>query len=138
MVEQAILVGEIVNEMQALFNIFVAAMHGRDLDLLRVVRNPASHLADSAVERCREKQCQARSRRGGHDRFDILDEPHVEHAVGFVEDENFKPREVYLARFHVIDEPTRGGDENRRITRQQFHLFGIGHAAENCHSLQVA
>lgn len=27
--------------------------------------------------------------------------------------------------------------ENRRITRQQFHLFRIGHAAENCHSLQV-
>ena len=41
-------------------------------------------------------------------------EAHVEHAVGFVDDENFNAGEQQLAAFGEIEQPARRRDQTRR------------------------
>jgi hypothetical protein len=106
---------------------------GIDLDALRRAGHPLRHVAHRPVERRREQHRLARSRRRGNDPFDVFDETHVEHAVGFVENQHLQQREVDLARTHVVDQPARRRDQNLGVAPEKFHLLRIGHAAEDRH-----
>ena len=44
-------------------------------------------------------------------RADVVDEAHVEHAVGFVEHEDFDPREIDVALVHQVEQAAGRGDE---------------------------
>ena len=51
----------------------------------------------------------------GHHRedlADVADEAHVEHAIGFVEDENLDCREIDGTLLHVVEQAPRGRDQN--------------------------
>ena len=48
----------------------------------------------------------------GDDFADVVDETHVEHAVGFVEHEAFDAVEPKRIALHEIEQPARRGDEN--------------------------
>ena len=138
MIEQAILVRQIVDKMQALGDVFVLGGGASDADHQRLAGDAIGHLTDHAVQRGREQQGLARGRRGGDDVLDVVDEAHVEHAVGFVEHQHFELREINLAGFHVVDQAARRGHEDLRIACQQLHLFGIRHAAEDGDGLDEA
>jgi hypothetical protein len=79
----------------------------------------------------------ARSRGRRNDLFDVFDETHVQHAVGFVKDEYLQLRKVDLARVHMVDQATRRGDQDRRVAAEKFHLLRIRHAAEDGNSVHV-
>ena len=137
-VQQAILVRQIVDEVDALGDVFMLVRRTGDLDDQRVFRDAAGHVANHAVQRCREQHGLTAFWRRVHDFFDVVDETHVQHAVGFVQHQDFQLREVDLARIHVVDQTARGGDQNLRILGQQLHLFRVRHATQDRHSLDAA
>jgi len=58
-----------------------------------------------------------------------VDEAHVEHAVAFVEDEDFDLMSVTAALVHQIEQAARSRDENFDAMRERTHLAVDRHAA---------
>ena len=65
------------------------------------------------------------------DAADVVDEAHVEHAVGLVEHEPARLGEVDLAFPHQVGQPAGRGDENVDAGRHLAHLAGTRDAAEH-------
>jgi hypothetical protein len=83
-----------------------------DLDRGRSFRNCAESLRISS-EKVAEKSSVCRT--GGHERddpLDIRDEAHVEHAVGFIEDEDLHLAEVERLLPDEVEEASRRRDED--------------------------
>ena len=74
------------------------------------------------VARRREHQRLALARHGGDHLADVVDEAHVEHAIGLVEHQRLDAREVHGAPLEMIDEPARGGDEDVHAAPQRGDL----------------
>ena len=108
-----------------------------DLDAFRVLQQAAGQRADLAVDGGREQQRLTRSRRSGNDRFDVVDEAHVEHAVGFVEHEHLQLRQVNTAAFQVVEQTARRSNQDFRVLREQHQLLAIRDAAENADRAQT-
>ena len=70
-------------------------------------------------------------RQRAEDALDRGHEAHVEHAVGFVEDEDFDARQIDGAALHVIDEAARRGDDDVDAATQRVHLRTHADAAED-------
>jgi hypothetical protein len=137
-IEQTVLVGQIVGPVQALFDVFVTGGGARHFDATRVAHQTRGQLADGSTEGGREQQGLARLGRGFDNLFDVFDETHVKHAVGFVEHEDFKARKIDAAAAHVVQQATRGRDQNVDRLAQQAVLHRIRHATgacvcRNCH-----
>ena len=98
----------------ALLDRFGRGVAARDLDELRLVQELVGELLDLGGERRREQQ--VLPLRGGrhqrHDALDVGDEPHVEHAVGFVEHEDLDLRQVDAALLDVVEQAARRRDED--------------------------
>ena len=58
-----------------------------------------------------------------------MDEAHVEHAVGLVQDEALDPADIEQALPHQIPKAAGGGDQNVRAPLEGFDLGYLGHAA---------
>jgi hypothetical protein len=88
--------------------LFLAAAHGvdhlgdalhrgvarRDLDALRVLQQRVGQFADFVAEGGREKQALLVFGHQGQHLLHVMDEAHVEHAVGFVKHQNLHRGEV--------------------------------------------
>ncbi len=83
----------------------------------RVGRVGRRHLAGDAVERCGEEECLAHPRTAGNDAVDGRSKAHVEHAVGFVEDEHADLREAEGAALEQVLEPPGGCYDDVRARR---------------------
>jgi hypothetical protein len=84
--------------------------------------NSSASWLDAALERRREQQ---RLRDAGHARDHALDrrqEAHVEHAVGFVEDQQFDGVELGGAALDVVEQAARARDEDVDAAAQLFDL----------------
>lgn len=68
---------------------------------------------------------------GFDDALDGGEETHVEHAVGFVEDEAFEIAEVAVALAHEVDETAGGGDDDVGSVAQGLDLGAFADAAED-------
>jgi hypothetical protein len=69
--------------------------------------------------------------RGRCDVVDVVDEAHVEHAVGFVEHQHLDVLEHGLAGTEVVDQAAGGGDEDVQRAAQGLQLGRVGHAADD-------
>ena len=78
----------------------------------------------------REEQRLAREGQELADLLDVRDETHVEHAVGFVDDEDLHAVEQQLAALEVVEQAARRRDEDVHAARDLGVLFFIGHAAD--------
>ena len=58
-------------------------------------------------------------------------EPHVEHPVGFVEDEDFDVAEVDVTLLHQVDESTRRRDEDIDAATEGVGLWSLSNATED-------
>ena len=65
-----------------------------------------------------------------HDFADVVDETHIQHAVGFVEDDDFDFVEVDVFLFDVVKQPADGGDDDFAAGAQVGGLFVHVDAAE--------
>ena len=87
--------------------------------------------ADLARHRRGEEQVLAHLRQFGHKPPDGVDEAHVEHLVGLVEDENLDLVEAQIALVEMIDQPPGRRDDDVDAARQFLRLRTVGHAAEH-------
>ena len=65
------------------------------------------------------------------DAADVLDEAHVEHAIGFVEDEERHAAELHVAALDQVEQAAGRGDQDVDATRQGLDLAAVAHAADD-------
>ena len=61
---------------------------------------------------------------------DIVDEAHVEHAVGFVENEDFDVAETQRVALHEIEQAAGRGDQHFDAVHERAHLTSHRNAAD--------
>ena len=71
------------------------------------------------------------------DELDVGNEPHVEHPIGFVDDEEFAPCEQDLAPLEQVHQPARGGDQHVNAVIERFDLVAHLHAADQQSHLEI-
>jgi hypothetical protein len=103
-VQQRVLVAEVVGPVQALLDVGVGGGGAGHVDALRVAQQLARQVAGGAAEGGAEHHRLALGRRGRGDVVDVVDEAHVEHAVGFVEHQHLDVLQHRLAGAQVVDQ----------------------------------
>ena len=99
---------------------------GLDRDFLRLTQILAGDPAN-AVGHCGGKQCNLLVFRGvGENTLDVFLEAHVEHLVCFVQHEEAKIRDVQGTLFEVVDDTTRGADDDLRTAAKAGQLNAVG------------
>ena len=111
-----------IDQMNGLLDQFGRGVARRHRDLARRVEEPMRERADFLGKSCREEQILALGRQQGQDPADIANEPHIEHAIGFIEDENFNPRQVQGSLTDVVQQTTGRGDQNVQSFAQGVDL----------------
>ena len=102
----------------------------RGLHLLGTVHEILRQLADGRRESGGKQQGLALFGQKLHDGADVVDEAHVEHAVGFVEHHDFHFIQPDVFLLHVIQQPAHGGHHDFAAGAQVGGLFVHIHAAE--------
>jgi hypothetical protein len=72
------------------------------LDKLRTAQELLRQLQYFAGHRCREEERLADRRKRRQDPLHIGPEPHVEHAIGFIQHQHFDAAEVYRIVSHMV------------------------------------
>ncbi|MNS60168.1 hypothetical protein D3C72_931490 [compost metagenome] len=137
-IQQLHLVAGIVRVQQALRDVGVLFLGAGHLDTLRVAHHLRGQLGNRAVQRGREQQRLAVFRQAADDGFDVFNEAHVQHAVGFVQHQRVHGVQLDATRLQVIDQAAGGGDQHVNATRQGLQLGAVGHAAHNGGGAQVS
>ena len=83
----------------------------RDLDPRRVPQMAAREIGNLSGHRRREEQRLSVAREGGQDAGELGLEPHVQHPVRLVEDQELDVAEGDVPGLEVVDEPPGGGDD---------------------------
>lgn len=139
---QSLVIGHLV---EALANLAVVVALF-EFHLLRIPQDLPAQLCDPVWVGRREQQRLPFRRTLAHDRRDVVEEPHVEHPVRFVEHERLQRAEREIAAFEMVhDAPRRTDDDMRAVLeacrlrthwraaaeRQHFHVFlGAREAAD--------
>ena len=127
--EQPALPG-LVDEQNALIDLVDGLGGWRDGDADGVAQELGHKRLDLARHGRREEQRLALRRQLGDDRADVVDEAHVEHAVGFVEHEDLDAIEMDRAVSHQIEKPAGRGDEHVDAARECANLTAHRNAAD--------
>ena len=90
------------------------------------VRNPL----DLGGHRGREEQRLTGKGRHLEDAFDIGDEPHIQHPVGFVHDHDLHVGQDQLAALKMVDQTAGRGDQNVNALVDQLVLLSERHTAD--------
>ena len=124
----------------ALLDTLDRGVRRRDFDAFRVVQQLAGQGGDVVGERCREQQVLTFGRQAGEDLFHVMDKAHVEHAVGFVQHEDFHVGQVDAALAAQVEQTTWAGDQHVHTTGHGLNLWVHADAAEDAGAdeLQVA
>ena len=108
---------------QLLFDIDVGSRWTRHLDIFRVRQELVRKLFDRRRHRCRKQQRLAVGRQFGADMFDVGNETHVEHAIGFVDHQQFASVQQYVAAFEQIHQSARCRDQHVDAFFQRLYLI---------------
>ena len=100
------------------------------LDLDRIAQDAAGQPHDLGQHGRREEQGLALLRQGCDHFADIVDEAHVEHAVGLVEDEHLEAIEPHQGLAHQVEQAPRRGDQDVDAARASEHLLSLADPAE--------
>ena len=88
------------------------------LDAHRIVQEGVGDALDFRRHGRREEQCLPRERHQLADALDVGDEAHVEHAVGFVDDEQFAAGEQQLAALGMVEQAAGRRDQHIDAAQQ--------------------
>ncbi len=116
---------------------FHGRVAARDLDRLRIVQQAVGQRLDVVREGGREQQVLAPQRQQGQHLADVVDEAHVQHAVGFVQDQDLDLRQVDRALARVVQQAARGRDQDVDAVLEQLDLRIDADAAEDHGRVQV-
>ncbi|CAB3722382.1 hypothetical protein LMG3441_03947 [Achromobacter kerstersii] len=107
-----------------------------DRDFARVVQDAARQRADFVRERGREQQVLALLGQQRENLADVADEAHVQHAVGFVQHQDFHARQVNRLLAAVVQQTAGGGHQDVQRLAQRGDLGVDVDAAEHHHGRQ--
>ena len=105
----------------------------RDLDGHRVAQQAVGQFADLVAESGREQQGLLLLGHQGQHFLDVMDEAHVQHAVGFVQDQHLHLRQVQRTLLRVVQQAAGGGHQNVHAAAQLVNLRAHANAAEHHH-----
>jgi len=91
-----------------------------DIDLRGVMQDLAGKVPDLRRHGCGEKEVLALGRQIGDDLHDIVEKAHIEHPVGFVEDEVLQARQLNITHIEVGDHPARSTDDDFGAARERL------------------
>ena len=103
----------------------------RDGYFLRLGEDGVGQLHDFGRHGRREEERLAAGRELGNDLAHVVDEAHVEHAVGFIEDENFDVGQGDEALLHEVEQAAGRGYEDVNAFSQRVGLCFLRYAAED-------
>lgn len=69
--------------------------------------------------------------------LDVLGKAHIQHSVGFVEDQRFHGAAVKILFFNILQQTPGGGDHNILVFAEHFGVVHVGYAAGNRRDIQV-
>ncbi len=118
-------------------DVLIGGRRATDLDPLGIVHELLRELLDRGRHGRREQHGLALFGKLRTDEFDIGDEPHVEHSVGFVDDQQFAAVEQNLPALEQVHQPARGRDQHIDAVVERLDLVAHLHAADQQRELQV-
>ena len=111
------------------------ALHGGvgrgDLHALRRIQHAGGKAPNVVGEGGGKEQALALGGQEGEHFFHVVNEAHVEHAVGFVEHEDFYGGQVNVPLPDEVEQPPGGGDEDVHARLHALNLRRHAHAAED-------
>ena len=110
----------------------------RHLDQRRLVEQAVGQRLDLVAEGRRKQQALLLRRHDGQHLLDVVDETHVEHAVGFVEHEDLDVAQIQRALLVVVEQAARCGHQDVDALAQAVDLRLHAHAAEHHHAGELA
>ena len=122
--------GGAIDANDALLDLFDRGGDRHDRNLGRVAQHLRGEVGDGARHGRGEHQRLPLCRQLGDDFADVVDEAHVEHAVGFVEHEKLDVAETQRIALHEIEQPARRGDQDVDAVEQRANLRAHRHAAD--------
>ncbi len=123
--------GRGVHEVDTLVDAIDGAALRGDLDAIGIAQDVGGELRHVVRHGRREQQRLPLLRDRSHDAAHVLDETHVEHAIGFVEDEERHVPQADIAALDEIEQATRRGDEDVDATVQRLDLPAEAQAADH-------
>ena len=129
--QNGFLVFHVVAEVQTLRDVLMLGLLRADLQAFWIAHDTRCQGCNAIFQRGREQQCLAFGRRLFGNQFNVIDEAEVEHAVCFVEDQQFNAIQRDLATVHQIEQAARCGNHNINWAHQRFLLLLVVHAAED-------
>src|SRR5471032_994698 len=120
-----------VDRMDLLLDHFHGRIAARHFDHRWLVQQAVGQGLDLFREGGREQQVLAFRRQYGQHFLDVADEAHVQHAVGFVEDQDFHFRQVDRVLAHVVQQAAWRGDQDADAVFQLLDLRIDADAAED-------
>ncbi len=108
-----------------------------DFDFDGIAQNGVGQLLDVFGVGRGEEKVLAFVRQELEDLADVVDEAHVEHAVGFVEHEGFDGAEISFAALAEIEQAARGRDDDVESAAQLGDLRVDVHAAEEAGGVEA-
>ncbi len=137
MAEETVFVIEIVDRMDLLFDIALFDLAGLNRDFERIFQEALRELEDVAFQSRRKEERLTRLRSEGGNVLNGLYESHIEHPVGFIEDERLDARELDAVALEVVDQSSRGRYQNVVGARELPVLRRIGHAPIDANGLHL-
>ena len=104
---------------------------GRHLNALRILQKRGSQVANLIAEGGREEQALFVFGHQCQDFLHVVDEAHVEHAVGFVQDQNFNAGQIEQALALQVKQAAWGGYQDVDATFDAINLGLHAYAAKN-------
>ncbi len=114
-----------------LFNALDRSIRRRDFNAFRVMQELAGEVGDVFGERRREQQVLPLARQTGQHLLHVMDKAHVEHAVGFVQHEDFHVGQVNAALTGEVEQSARAGHQHVDTTGHGLNLRVHADAAED-------
>ena len=108
-----------------------------DFDRFGILQRPLRQRRDLRRHSGREQHRLPARRATINDPLHVGQETHVQHPVGFVEDQEFDVIELAAALLHVIEQPARRGDDDIHALAQRFFLRAVTDATVDDHGAQI-
>ena len=120
-----------VHRVHHLFDVFAGGVLPGHFHQLRLAHEIRRQALDFRGEGGREQQGLPIGRQQAHDAADVLHKAHVQHAVGFVQNQHFHPVEHHVFLLDVVQQTARRGHQHFHATAQRFFLRIHRHAAKH-------
>ena len=121
-VRQQLALAPCIHRMDDLIHQLGGRVAARDFHHDGIGEEGVRQLPDLLGERGGEQQVLPLLRQQGKNASDVADEAHVEHAIGLVQHQDLDAAQVDGLLLHVVEQPTRRGDQNLDAALERGHL----------------